>query len=200
MTKILLSILALTFGSQIAFAGALVQLGISKISLNVPGAQAEDVLDATTTNLISVFENYIPGTDRTSTVVGQPVIGGTSTNPTYQAIIKKRVFGFPVSVKLAALANSTKLPPTDKCSAMYRVDVDLTNSASQVSDSYSKLVVQMCAIIAEARTDVVLKVSVEQTPTFSTGMEQGVALEMLRLQPAALTKAVNQALIEASRN
>jgi hypothetical protein len=146
--------------------------------------QIENVLNKTEANIQIFVENFEVKLDSGSKITDKKQIGGTLLQPVLKVSVKKCVFIFCQDVDLDA--EFTLIKVQGPCNFNYRLAADIQRSSPLLSDLYTAINTDICIQKTATGADARLKVTLDHSDSYQSGIVQKQAFGFIKLQADSL--------------
>ncbi len=149
------------------------------------------VLQKTEADIKAFAENFTVRLDKKSKVVSEQVVSGSVLEPVLNVSIKKCVFIFCQTIDLDAAfkLNVMDGQPGANCARNYLLIVDFQRSSSMLADLYQSMNTTICIDKTAAGYEASLQIALVHAQSYSSGIVQKNAFDLISLQPAAILES-----------
>lgn len=149
------------------------------------------VLQKTESDIKAFADHFVVRLDKKSKVVSEQIVSGSLLEPVLNVSIEKCVFIFCQTIDLDAAFNLQVLDgqTNAKCERNYLLVVDFGRSSSMLADLYKSMNTKICINKTEAGSETHLEISLVHAESYSKGIVQKNAFELISLQPEAILES-----------
>lgn len=149
------------------------------------------VLQKTEADIKAFADHFTVKLDKKSKVVSEQVVSGSLLEPVLNVSIEKCVFIFCQTIDLDAAFRLQILDgqPNANCHRNYLLVVDFQRSSSMLAELYQSMDTKICMNKTAAGFETSLEIALVHAESYSSGIVQKNAFDLISLQPAAILES-----------
>lgn len=164
---------------------------LGKQQVKIDGTKSDVILTRALGDLRSVFQNYRPALDSTTTVISPVQVSGSSTHPFMQVTMKKCVLLFCETVEMKA--DITAREVSGKCDKNIALSADITKSSEILSNLYDSLDFTICYTRSQDGSGTLdYSGSAHRASGYQGGVVQSEVYGLMKLQVAPIGAAIKK--------